>query len=129
MSKTVCVIVVNNDSTFLELMEMLLKDEGMEVVSVKTSQSAFAHIEKEHPDLVILDIRLERPEAGWNLLQLIRLNPQTQNIPVIVCSADVRFLREKEQRLEEKGCCILEKPFDLDDLLATIQKALKPATV
>lgn len=122
----VCVLVVNDDSAFLELMNMLLTDEGMEVISLKESKTAFDRIKEEHPNLVILDIRLEHPESGWQLLQLIRLHPDTHDIPVIVCSADTRFLRDKEQQLEQKGCCILEKPFDLQELLATVKKALNP---
>src|SRR4051794_34077682 len=101
-----CALVVNRDPVFLELMEMLLKDEGMEVLTYKESHYAYSAIEKEQPDVVILDIRLEHPEGGWNLLQLIRLNPKTHEIPVIVASADTRFLRAKEAQLQQKGCCI-----------------------
>jgi two-component system alkaline phosphatase synthesis response regulator PhoP len=122
-----CALVVNNDPVFLELMQMLLTDEGMDVITAYTSNNGYTTIEKDMPDVVILDIRLEHPEAGWNLLQLIRLNPKTRNIPVIVCSVDSRFLHEKEQQLQEKGCCVLEKPFDLADLLQTLDKALKPS--
>jgi hypothetical protein len=46
---------------------------------------------------------------------------------VIICSADHRFLQDKEEHLREKGCCVLEKPFSLEDLLATVAEALDPA--
>jgi DNA-binding response OmpR family regulator len=128
MRMTVRVTVVNSDATFLELIKMLLTDEGIDVVGIHHSETAFNHIKDESPDLVILDIRLEQPESGWNLLQLIRLHPQSKNIPVIVCSADSFFLQRQEQQLEEKGCFIVQKPFDIDDLLAAIQKALSAST-
>ncbi len=58
------------------------------------------------------------------ILELLRLDPATSHIPIIVCSADSRLLREKESILRGKGCDILEKPFDLEDLLAKVQAVI-----
>ena len=121
------IAVVNDDTTFLKLMQELLSDEGYRVVLHIEGSSAYQLIKEEMPDLVILDIRIEHPEAGWVTLDLMQLDPVTTRIPVIVCSADVRQLREKANRLRELGCEILEKPFDLDDLLATVRSVLATA--
>ncbi|HEX5506824.1 MAG TPA: response regulator, partial [Thermomicrobiales bacterium] len=79
------------------------------------------------PDLVLLDIRMGHPEAGWQTLELLRLDPETTRIPVIVCSADTPFLRAKEGALRALRCDILEKPFDLDTLLAKVAAVLGAA--
>jgi len=47
-------------------------------------------------------------------------------LPVIVSSADSRLLREKAELLREKGCEILEKPFNLDDLVTKVDEAVGP---
>jgi CheY-like chemotaxis protein len=77
------------------------------------------------PDLIILDIRLEHAETGWTVLECLRLDPKTTTIPVIVCSADSAFLREKALSLQQLRCDILEKPFDLDMLLEKVARSLE----
>ena len=47
-------------------------------------------------------------------------------IPVIICSADARSLREKRERLGEKRCTVPAKPFELEELPAKVQEALSP---
>ncbi|MDQ6604314.1 MAG: hypothetical protein M3Z19_16440, partial [Chloroflexota bacterium] len=74
-----------------------------------------------------LDIRMEHPDTGWMVLELMRLDPETAHIPVIICSADTSRIREKEAYLREKGCAVLEKPFLLEDLLEKVQAFIGPA--
>jgi CheY-like chemotaxis protein len=118
------VTVVNDDTAFLNLMHELLSDEGYRTIIWIEGDTAFEMIRREQPALVILDIRMEHPETGWMVLSLLRLDPSTTHIPVIVTSADSRFLREKEQRLAEMRCRILEKPFELDELLDLVAVSL-----
>lgn len=121
------IAVVNDDTAFLNLMHELLTDEGYETIIWIESEKAYDMIRRVKPDLVILDIRMGHPEAGWALLDLIRLDPDTAGIPVIISSADSRFLREKAELLREKGCEILEKPFNLEDLLTKVRAVVGPA--
>ena len=118
------IAVVNNDTAFLELMGELLGGEGYRTLICKEGDKAYALVKERQPDLVVLDIRLDHPESGWTILELLRLDPATARIPVIVCSADGRFLREKAAALADLDCDVLEKPFDLDMLLAKVAAAL-----
>ena len=43
---------------------------------------------------------------------------------MIVCSADARLLRQRQGQLEELGCYVIEKPFDLDTLFSAVDEAL-----
>jgi CheY-like chemotaxis protein len=122
------ITVVNNDTAFLTLMCELLVEEGYQALAWREGANAYEMIRREKPELVILDIRMEQPETGWTILELLRLDPTTTNIPVIVCSADAHFLREKAMYLREKRCDILEKPFDLNDLLTKVQETLDSAS-
>lgn len=120
------IAVVNDDTAFLQLMHDLLTEEGYRARIVKERQDAHGVIRNEHPDLVILDIRMDHPESGWTVLELIRLDPETAQIPVIVCSADHRFLQAKAEMLQQHHCGVLEKPFDLTELLSQVAAALAP---
>ncbi|HUY99108.1 MAG TPA: response regulator [Thermomicrobiaceae bacterium] len=118
------IAVVNDDTDFLEMMGTLLSEEGYRTVTALSSQNAYELIRRDRPDLVVLDIRMEHPASGWDLLDLIRLDPTTTAIPVLVCSADAAFLRSKADVLRAQRCETLEKPFDLDELLSRIQRML-----
>lgn len=120
------IAVVNDDSTFLDLMHDLLSEAGYRAVIHKESDSAYELVKAEQPALVVLDIRMDHQESGWQVLELLRLDPATAAIPVIVCSADAVALRAKAARLAELGCVPLEKPFDLDELLRLVEAALGP---
>lgn len=119
------IAVVNNDTVFLQLMQELLAQEGYRTVICKEGDKAYQLVKDQQPALVLLDIRLEQPETGWTVLELLRLDPATRQIPVIVCSADSPFLRAKEEMLRQLGCDTLEKPFDLDTLLKKVATALE----
>jgi CheY-like chemotaxis protein len=118
------IAVVNDDTAFLNLMNELLSDEGYRTILWIEGDSAFEMVRREQPALVILDIRMEHPEAGWTVLTLIKLDPATAHIPVLIVSADTRFLRDREERLYEMRCQYLEKPFELQDLLEKVESAL-----
>ncbi len=120
------IAVVNDDTAFIDLMSDLLKDEGYETITHKVGDTAYGIIRDKQPDLVVLDIRLEQRDSGLVTLDLMRLDPRTAHIPVIICSADARFLRDKVAHFRAKGCLSIEKPFNLEELLALVDQALAP---
>jgi DNA-binding response OmpR family regulator len=120
------IAVVNQDTIFLSLMEELLSEEGYHTYIEKEGDKAYSNIKKDKPDLIVLDIRINDPEAGFKVIDLIRLDPDTMHIPIIVCSTATQLIRENETRLCEKNCDILMKPFHLDELLMKVQAVLGP---
>ena len=120
------IAVVNDDTIFLELMHDLLTDEGYRTAIWKEGDKAYEMIKEHRPLLVILDIRMERPDTGWMILELMRLDPETASIPVIICSADTERIRAKEAYLRDRGCAALEKPFLLEDLLSAVRSFIGP---
>lgn len=118
------IAIVNDNTDFLALMEELLESEGYQAKTYMVAQDAYHQLLKDQPRLIIVDIRMETPEAGWQLIELLRLNPQTRPTPIIVCSADAHALQAKAAHLRERDCDVLQKPFDLDDLLRKVEVAL-----
>jgi CheY-like chemotaxis protein len=118
------IIVVNDDTAFLQLMEQLLEDEGYEAEVMKSTKNALEHIKERRPALIVLDVRINNEEAGLLLLDLITLDPETRSIPVVIASANLQALAGREDELASKGIYVIAKPFDIDDLAALIRKAL-----
>lgn len=120
------IAVVNDDTQFLTMMEIILSDAGYDVLLVVEASDAFQQICDWAPELVILDIRIEHPEGGWTILDLLRLERTTESLPVIVCSAAHDELQKKQQHLEKYNCIPLLKPFNIDDLLDLVTGLIGP---
>lgn len=118
------VAVVNDDLAFMTLIRDFLEGEGYETILVYESVRAHATIAEARPALVILDIRMEQPDSGKQVLEQIRQDPSTAKIPVIICSADQPFLRDNSDYLRSRNVTTIPKPFDLDALLALVQSAI-----
>jgi CheY-like chemotaxis protein len=119
------IAVINDDTTFLELMRQLLEEEAdYEVLICREWDSVYQFVKQQQPDLVIQDIRIGGEEHGWTILNLLTLDPETRPIPMIVCSAAVDSLHAHGELLARFGIRSLAKPFDLDTLLLLIAEVL-----
>ena len=120
-----CIAVVNDDTVFVGLMTELLEQEaGYRVISCLEGNKVYDFIKAEQPDLVLLDLVLNREERGWHALELLKLDPATTDIPVILCSAAISSLQNNAGLLARYGVDFIAKPFNLDDLLDVVHKAL-----
>lgn len=119
------IAAINDDTVFLDLLRELLTEEGYEVHLFKEANHAFERVRDLKPDAIILDIRMDNPVTGWQVLELIKLDPAVSRVPIIVCSADLTALQERAVHLQSKGCEVLPKPFDLDDLLSVLRRVLQ----
>jgi CheY-like chemotaxis protein len=54
------------------------------------------------------------------VLTLLRHDPATIDIPVILCSARAQVLADNAERFRAQGCRLLEKPFELDELVRLV---------
>lgn len=115
------IAVLDDDPAFLNMMQLLLTQEGYRTIPWREGQSAVEMIRRERPDVVIVDLHMARSETGWGIIDELRRHPETTDLPVIVCSGDSLALREKAAFLRQSRCVALEKPFDLDDLLDKVR--------
>jgi len=123
------VVVMDDDTAFLQLMHVLLEEEGLEVLICREWDSAHEFVKEQHPDLIILDIRIGAEELGWTVLELLTLDPATRPVPVIVCSAAIQALHEHQPWLDKFGICALPKPFDLRMLTEMVARGLNQPVV
>ena len=120
-----CIAVINDNQAIVDMLTDFLGDAGYETIECFAGNGSYDLIRREHPALVIIDLQMEHPEAGLHVLQKLRADPATANIPVIICSADGGGLREKAAAIQELNGDVVEKPFNLDQLLAKIHTLLQ----
>ena len=120
------IAVIDDDAVFVELMhDLLAHGEGYEVISNPHWVRSFEFVKEVEPDLIILDLMMGREQTGWAVLDLVRMDPETAHIPIILCSAAAPALSQSSARLSERGPVeTVAKPFDVDHLLAVIERLL-----
>ena len=118
------IMVVNDTQEILELFQDLLTEEGYEVVLYSYDIQDLAEVQRVKPDLIILDHIIGGEAVGWQMLQKLKMKRSTAKIPVIVCTAAVKAVQEMEGYLKSKGVGVILKPFDIDDLLDAVRRAL-----
>ncbi|HZS75237.1 MAG TPA: response regulator [Ktedonobacteraceae bacterium] len=124
MQKGSHILVVNDDQSLLDLYRMVLESEGYVVKDSLIAFEEITEVEQMRPDLIILDAKLGYHYEGLLFLQKLKLYPGTRHIPVMVCTAATREMREQQETLQQKGIPLLYKPFELDELLALIEQML-----
>jgi CheY-like chemotaxis protein len=80
------IIIVDDDANILELFRDVLEGRGYRVETYTRGWDALQQISRHQPDLVILDIMMPRVN-GYEVCQIIKDNPKTQQIPVMFLSA------------------------------------------
>lgn len=122
------ILVLNNDSAFLDLMKEVLGDEGLDVVLRKVWDDAYNTVKTTKPDLIILDVLLDNVGKGFELIDLLTLDPATRSTPVVIASTSTKQLHERMDAFTTMGIPVIGKPFDLDMLLGVIRRALDAGT-
>ena len=111
------IIICDDDPGIIDLLEFVLEETGHNIVTERNSLNIPSLIEKEIPDLLILDLWMP-VVSGDQLLRMIRKNPQVSEIPVIIISAS----RDGEAIANQAGAtAFLSKPFDINELIATVE--------
>jgi len=117
--------VIDDDRDFLALMKDVLIDRGWDVTCCHDTLSAFTLFIEQPLHAVVLDIRLETAQSGWEILTFLERHPRLASLPVVVCSGDVLALRERAAWLHERGIRALHKPFDLVELYDAVESVLE----
>lgn len=120
------IVLADDNKPIIDMLSELLEDEGYDTTCCYSGKQAYALITQHLPAFVILDMQMEQEDAGMVVLEMMRLNAPTKDIPVLICSADRAFLQSKQQQLEQYYCETLEKPFDILKVLAIVGKVLTP---
>jgi DNA-binding response OmpR family regulator len=120
------VLIVEDDEDLQHIAAQHLTDEGFSVFAVGTGESGWEYIEKEAPDLILLDVMLPGLMDGMSLLRAVRSTPDTatSRLPIIMLTAVAGADRVKEA-IALGVTSYLLKPVDLEKLVARIERVLE----
>src|SRR6476660_10444122 len=114
------ILIVDDEPNILATVAPLLRARGYEVVSVMTAAAAFEAIDRDKPDLIVLDLGL--PDIDG--VEVCRLVRETSNVPILVLSARGAE-GDKVGALDAGADDYVTKPFGADELLARIRATLR----
>ncbi len=120
------ILAINDDQAILDLYTIALEGEGYTVSTSLMEKQDIKEIADLMPDLIILDFKIGRHNVGILLLEQLKLYRPTKDIPVLICTAALKDIREQEDVLLKKGIPVLYKPFDLDEFLQLVKKMVTP---
>lgn len=119
------ILIVDDDPDLRRGLNLRLRSAHYDTAYATDGFSAIAMAQKEHPDLIILDIGLPAGD-GFVVLERLQQNAALSTIPVIVLTArDPQSAREKI--MKAGATAFFQKPADNSELLNAIRAVLSPA--
>jgi CheY-like chemotaxis protein len=79
------VLIVDDDTEFVKLYSLFLKNSGLTVSAVYSASEALVALEEKKPDVVVLDVMMEHFDSGFNVSRSIK--EKYPNMPVILMTA------------------------------------------
>jgi CheY-like chemotaxis protein len=120
------ILVVEDDSSNAMLIEMCLTRDGHKVLCAVEGLGAVDTAESWHPDLVMLDVSLAGVMNGLEVCRLLRANPATADVGVLMVSGWA-FDSDIEAARAAGADGYLSKPFTPPDLRACVEAVLAKA--
>ena len=108
------VVVIEDDRPSLELLMVYLSEMANDITVARDGPSGLETVRRVHPDVVLLDIRLPGID-GWAVLEALKADPDTRDIPVVVVS----IVDERARGAALGAAAYLVKPISRDDLLGS----------
>jgi CheY-like chemotaxis protein len=120
------ILAINNDPAVLSLFRDLLQEAGYQVSTQNYIDRDLDQIKALKPDLIVLDYMWATEDASWSLLQMLRMDPSTVAIPIVLCTGAVHEVKALEEHLVSMGVTVVLKPFNIDQLVDAIRERLTP---
>lgn len=121
-SEPLHVLVVDDEPTVAELMELVLDHHGIAVDAAQDGAEALRAVQQEAPDVIVLDVMMPGLD-GLTVCRRLKSDPRYRDIPIIICSAAQRGAVDWR---EAGADAFLGKPFDVSTLPQLIRRVLPP---
>ena len=121
------ILVIEDDALFRDMIIMALDEAGFETFAASHGRAGLALARERRPDLIISDVQMQGLD-GYGVLAALREDPETALIPIILMTGmpDEEGMREGMSRGADD---YLPKPFNISDLLATVNARLQKQQV
>jgi len=116
------VLIVDDSATNLVLLEAILQEEGYRTYTAISAKEAFSIIEQSKPDIILLDLLMPQV-SGFDVLEKLKSNLSTSEIPVVVVSAV--NTKENIELCKDLGAAdFFTKPIDIPVFLSKLKDFL-----
>ena len=116
------ILLVDDEQDIVETLKFVLEAEGYTCFCAYNGEDGLKLAKEIIPDLIILDVMMPRIN-GFKISRLLKFDSKYKNIPILMVTA--RSQEEDKLIGEETGADeYITKPFDLDDVVKTVQKYL-----
>jgi CheY-like chemotaxis protein len=116
------ILVIDDDAQDRGLIRAVLEDRGYEVLLAENGRTGLMVCHRQHPDAVVLDLRMPEIDGRSVLQQLRTLHP---SVPVVVFSGE-RTDEVEEDVLNRGATAFIQKAFSLEHLGLALQEVLPP---
>jgi CheY-like chemotaxis protein len=118
------ILVIDDSTTNIVLLEAILTEKGYQIETALNAKEAFVRIEKQIPDLILLDLLMPKV-SGFDFLEQLRKNEKTKKTPVIVISA-INTDDENARKIKDlEAVDFLRKPIDIQYLVNRVEEILE----
>lgn len=118
------VLIVEDNHLNMRLIEMILESDNYTLLKATDGQEALDIAAREHPDLVLMDIRLPKLN-GLEVARKLKKNAQLSHIPIIALTAHA--MKGDREKAIEAGCdSYISKPIDTRQLPKLVANMLSP---
>jgi DNA-binding response OmpR family regulator len=117
------ILIVEDDADVRALFAARIKMEGWTHSFAENGEECIIKIKEKQPDLILLDVMMPKID-GYNTCFMIKENEKYSHIPILMITAKTEPYEQAKGKMvgaDEYIC----KPFDINDIIATIKKYLK----
>jgi two-component system cell cycle response regulator DivK len=119
------ILLVDDEEEFLELTKLILEDSGFVVECARAAGEAVARAIANPPDVILLDILLPGCD-GIEILETLRTEPETADVPVLACTALAE--RDSAPLITQAGFDgLVKKPINWRDLARLLSAVITPS--
>ncbi len=120
------ILIINASPELLRVLSTSIENEGYETMMRTYTMIEDMHeVQKLKPDLIVLDILAGGSyNIGWKILERLKQAGATQPIPVIISTADLKEVKQRQDFLSAQAITVIPKPFTIHTLLKAIRESL-----
>lgn len=111
------ILLIDDDVDIIEITKYILEDAKFLVLTAGTAEEGLVILEKDLPDLILLDLFLPKMQ-GWELSKQLKGDDRYKQIPIILFTANAGIFKKTVN--EMGGDDFIIKPFEEDELLKKI---------
>lgn len=117
------ILVADDEKDIVEIVREVLEDAGFATMEAYDGQQALEAIAQKRPDALVLDIKMPVVD-GIEVIRRLRADSGLSSIPVVVLTA-TQVIHESREQFRQLGVSSwLSKPFEPQELVAAVKKAL-----